>query len=121
MKAFRAQDGGVATRKRKTKPRMKTYKCRAECVGDIASVKRAFKRHKISYKTLAVNGWIHEGLRMPDTDWVFSSAVDICTILKTIDAVPDTHTMIQTLQILINYTGERSYNTVEETIELLTK
>lgn len=81
-----------------------TYKFRAECQADIKAFEALFHSH---IQSLTV---VPDDDGFPDAIATLVTTRPIVDILATMDAVPDGHVMMETLNTESSYTGERTYD-----------
>lgn len=85
---------------------MQQYKLRAELLADIGKLvvemAGSIKRAEICH----VKG---DG-EFPDSEFIFSCDLSLEEVQDSIRAVEDSHVMLQTVQPIERYTGERDYN-----------
>lgn len=86
-----------------------TYKLRAECLHDVNVFIEKLGRHSWgaieSYRVEFLR--FDDGKRMPDCELEFVSGLTLKTILKLLSKIEDGHVMLETVQTLKKYTGER--------------
>ena len=91
---------------------MYSYKCRAECSADIDKVKKEMENHSVTFLTTKFEHATIPGLPfpLPDCEWVFSSPNTLDDIRVIVRTIPDSHVILQTLNLEQDYTGIRNRN-----------
>lgn len=91
----------------KTKPRMMAF--RAETIVDVFQFATALwtSTHKHERTTLAI---VPSSNGLPDVDVILQSLVSVSDLTEVMRGVADSHVMIQTLNPVATYTGERDYD-----------
>lgn len=80
---------------------MKTYKCRAEVVQDVLGILYLAPQLFYDFSVKRMGEYI------PDVEFEFTSGYNLNQIAELFFKIPDTHVMIDTLELKENYTGER--------------
>lgn len=80
---------------------MKTYKCRAEVIQDILGILSLAPQLFYDFSVKRINNCI------PDVEFEFTSTHQKKEIVEYFIQIPDTHVMVDTLELKENYTGER--------------
>ena len=83
---------------------MTTYKLRAECSQDVYRFYRAMKPE---FKGLVSSFRMVQRLPIPDVELTFKSKKSLPEIRKILSKIVDGHVMLETVQPLKKYTGER--------------
>ena len=93
-----------------------TYKCRAECSTDIARVMKAIGSSKIQtdkLEKLMLSGKYTasgEDIFCGEMEWTFTINKNLKTLKKFIRKnTEDTHIILDTIELVENYTGVRKY------------
>jgi len=81
------------------------YKCRAEAKADIDAFIKVANKHITQWYC---NRWVDDDNNsMPDIEFTFSSDLSIEIMQSILNGLNDCHVMSETLELYINYTGER--------------
>jgi hypothetical protein len=87
---------------------MNSYKFRAECQSDVEALKANLQNFGTFH--LSTTQMQIDGIPIPDVEAELELNSDIDRVLNAMRSIPDSHVMIQTLEIAENYTGERDYD-----------
>ena len=78
---------------------MNTYKLRAECLNDFLKFKDRSLVQNISI--------IQQNKKLPDIEVSFSSEQELSQLKNILKNMIDSHVMLETIELEINYTGVR--------------
>lgn len=94
---------------RKSTPNKATYyKLRAECLHDV--VEFVGSLYRIDYTTLdfMVSPLVVDGRRLPDVELIFRTELSLNTLKEVLKNQSDSHVMLETINPVELYTGERN-------------
>lgn len=90
------------------------YKFRAECIADAYNVIN--KLGKLSHEALQevkIIPIFMDGLRLPDCEVELKTSLHFIALLTQLRDIPDGHVMLESVQPIEKYTGERIYSRSE--------
>ena len=95
---------------------MNTYKCRAECSADIDRVSEAFNQlnyFECGWETIKMEKLYLKGCGIDGADvfcgemeWTFCIYGELTDIKEFIDGIVDTHVMVDTLELVADYSKD---------------
>lgn len=81
---------------------MNRYKMRAECSADVGRFITQVPVNSLSTNHLSISG-----LKIPDMEVIFSTALSLDEVRLMIQGIEDGHVMLETVALESEYTGER--------------